>query len=486
MALAQQLQSELQDVLPLSELVATVDLWHAGAKTPSRVFPLAQLEPEPEPEPELEPEPEPEPEPHVEPEPGVSKQRWRGSGRAALLEVIDELRTNPSLLPFRSQLGRLVTITFFDRHTGVMMRPLHRFVLDSNDPSYYETVRKAGDPIAASQHRFLQVHFNRKLVWDRGLPVRKITNSKGKVSYNIDSHNKQAKSVDRVLGSTGHITMFEELESYLVGLTRDQDTQLEGPDRHENHTSQRFFVNIAVGGLAAELSAVMNAVTNHCSSYAPLCMDARCLHVSLCLLDLTGRKEQLQAQRALRSVLPIILQLNPQSGVRIDVAGVAAFPNGRGIYAKPTASSVEWLNRVGDIVSDAMTAAGLRTRRHPPHITLAKTSEESRAAGIAEIDQVSWSPFKDTAFGSVAVDTINLSASPNVMDKDAVTGFYHCLEQLHLNFAAAPAAILASATGDVDMLPPLRTRGGATTLRIFDFDGTLFRNSSDSIHGTDT
>jgi hypothetical protein len=125
-----------------------------------------------------------------------------------------------------------------------------------------------------------------------------------------------------------------------------------------------------------------------------------------------------------------------------------------------------------------MTAAGLRTRRHPPHITLAKTSEESRAAGIAEIDEVAWAPFAETAFGSVAVDAINLSASPNAMDKDAVTGFYHCLEQLRLDSAAAPAAGPASATGGVDMLPTLRARGGATTLRIFDFDGTLFRTFS--------
>eukprot|EP01043_Picozoa_sp_COSAG02_P119770 COSAG02_NODE_56461_length_285_cov_1.091398_1_plen_86_part_10 len=86
--------------------------------------------------------------------------------------------------------------------------------------------------------------------------------------------------------------MFDEIDSYVSGLTPDEVTAAtEELAQHPEAGPQRFFVNIAVTGLAAKLLAVTDSVTAYSSSYAPLCMDARCLHISLCLLDLKGRQE---------------------------------------------------------------------------------------------------------------------------------------------------------------------------------------------------
>eukprot|EP01051_Picozoa_sp_SAG22_P027408 SAG22_NODE_9157_length_607_cov_0.553150_1_plen_202_part_11 len=166
-------------------------------------------------------------------------------------------------------------------------------------------------------------------------------------------------------------------------------------------------------------------------------------------------------------------------GFNVTVSGLNAFPRGRGVYATLAPASATLLHSMASIVQDAMQGEGLSAWHHPPHLTLASTSEQSRATGIDSIPVTAWTEWKEHDFGTAAVHTLNLSAAPDVAPKDSETGYYFCLEQLPLDesvmLTREPAAEAVVDDDDL-LLPTLRDRAGKTTLRIFDFDGTLFRS----------
>ena len=139
------------------------------------------------------------------------------------------------------------------------------------------------------------------------------------------------------------------------------------------------------------------------------------------------------------------------------------------------------LERVRAALLGVLRDAGLSPRAHPLHVTLCKAPRGDRST---RFEETAWGQLRGLQLGEVQVTQLQLCAGPQVARfKPAAAaladGYYAALETVALR-AAEPAALggVGGAAGlSPCPLPPLPAAGsGEVVVRVFDFDGTLFRS----------
>ena len=221
-----------------------------------------------------------------------------------------------------------------------------------------------------------------------------------------------------------------------------------------NRDRPNLFVSLRIRSapVIRELVAVQSALASFDARYASSTVDPASFHITLALLHVDGPGEEAEALRVFSQVQPrlrLILTGSDDASTttvtvpELSIRGVSTF--GQSILYADVArgTSRQRLVAAARVLKDAFRQAGVgctaetESLEFVPHITLAKLKPGSQSADdLRQFDAASYASFNSHAFGSEAIEALELCSVDAPKDAD---GYYAVRVRIFLDGTAAPA-----------------------------------------------